>query len=374
MNLPTRVVQAVRPQASPGVMAGAAAVAATFTATPFLLPDIAGRLSVDIGDTGLLSSAQVGSFAVASFLAGRVLRPRRRLHYGALILVGLATLASALSPTFELLLATRVVAGLGLGALSWIAWADATRFTRGIGDVAAIAPLTAAIASPPLGWLAEVGGYPWVYTALAVLTLGSAVLPVDFGELPRIGRRVSKSRSNRLLLAALLVMSLGGSSVFVFSGAAGIEVHGMTTTSLSWALSLNAVTGVLATRFTAPSRTGGLWLVGTATAALCLGLVGSPLIFYAAMALWGFAFWMGVPVVFGMLAAKSNSPSERVGDAQAAMATGRIFGPLVGGLALGLGQFGGLSIVGAAIIALAGVSIALVERNRARNPVHGPQS
>lgn len=71
-TLPTRVIQAVRPQASPGVIAGAAVVAATFAATPFLLPDVSRRLSIDLGLTGLLSVAQVGSFAAASFLAGRL--------------------------------------------------------------------------------------------------------------------------------------------------------------------------------------------------------------------------------------------------------------------------------------------------------------
>lgn len=368
MNLPTRVVQAVRPEASPGVMAAAAVAAATFAATPFLLPDIAVRLSVDIGDTGLLSTAQVGSFAVASFLAGRVLTPRRRLHYGSLMLVGVATLGSALAPTFWLLLVTRVVAGLGLGLLTWIAWADATRFARGIGDVAAIAPLTATIASPPLGWLIELGGYPWVFTALATLALAAAVLPVDFADLPRIGRNVSSSKSNRLLLAALLVMSLGGSSIFIFSGAAGITVHGMTATGIAWALSLNAVAGVIATRLTARARTGGLWLAGTAGAALSLGLIGSPPLFYGAMAVWGFAFWMGVPQVFRLLVAKSNMPSERIGDAQAAMAAGRVFGPVVGGIALAGGEFARLSFVGAAIMLTASFTVIGVESYRDRPP------
>ena len=145
-TLPTRVIQAVRPQASPGVIAGAAVVAATFAATPFLLPDVSTRLGVDIGTTGLMSVAQVGSFAAASFFAGRLFRPRRRLHYGSLVLVAVASTASALAPGFAVLLGARVLAGLGMGTITWIAWADATRFPRGLGDVAAVAPVTATIA------------------------------------------------------------------------------------------------------------------------------------------------------------------------------------------------------------------------------------
>lgn len=359
-------MQAVRPQASPGVMAGAAVVAATFAATPFLLPDVASRLSLDIGETGLLSSAQVGSFAVASFLSGRVLRPRKRLHYGSLLLIGLSTLGSALAPTFILLVLTRVAAGFGLGMLTWIAWADATRFSRGIGEVAVVAPLTATLASPPLGWLTEIGGYPWVFTALAMLAFAASFARVDFGDLPRVGRNVSGSRSNRFLLLTLLVLSLGGSSVFIFSGAAAIAVHGMSATMLAWALSINAITGVIATRHKAKPGKAGYWLVGTAASALVIGVFSSPWIFFAALAVWGFAFWMAIPAIFELLAQKSRIPSERIGDAQAAMAVGRVLGPVVGGLALGAGRFDRLSAVGAGAILLAAIAVGIIESYRLR--------
>lgn len=347
-------------------MAGAAVVAATFAATPFLLPDVAGRLSVDIGDTGLLSAAQVGSFAVASFLSGRVLRPRRTLHYGALAVIGLATFGSALASSFLVLLATRLIAGFGLGMITWIAWADATRFARGIGDVAAVAPLTAALASPPLGWLTELGGYPWVFTALGTLTFAALFAPVDFAELPRVGRNVSESRSNRLLLGTLLVLSMGGSSVFIFSGATAIQVHGLSPALLSWALSLNAIMGVIATRRTPRPGMAGLWLLGTAAGALVIGIISSSIVFFVALAVWGFAFWMAVPAIFELLAQKSRMRSERVGDAQAAMAVGRVFGPVLGGLALGAGMFARLSIVGASVLLIAALTVIIIERHRIR--------
>jgi len=371
MTLPTRVIQAVRPQASSGVIAGAAVVAATFSATPFLLPDVADRLSADIGSTGLLSTAQVGSFALASFFAGRFFRPRRRLHYGSLLLVAGSTFGSALAPGFGVLLATRILAGLGLGTITWIAWADATRFPRGLGDVAAVAPLTATIASPLIGWLTENGGYPLVFTALGVLAVAALALPVGFGDLPRVGRNVSGSRSNRVLLGALLVLSVGGSSVFIFSAAAAQAIHGLTPITVSWALSLNAITGVVATRRRARGGTAGFWLLATAASALVIGLFGSSPVFFLAMALWGFGFWMAVPAVLRMLTDRSNYPGERMGDAQAAMATGRVFGPIVGGLALGAGQFARLSIVGSAVIVASVLVVVLVERYRLTLPETG---
>jgi DHA1 family inner membrane transport protein len=347
-------------------MAGAAVVAATFAATPFLLPEVARELSIDIGTTGLLSTAQVGSFAIASFFAGRLFRPRRRLHYGALGLVALATMASAFAPSFAVLLATRVAAGLGLGTITWIAWADATRFTRGIGEVAAIAPITATVASPLIAWLIEVGSYPFVFGALATAAVAAIFLPVDFGNLPRIGRNVSGSRSNRVLLAALGILSIGGSSVFIFTGAAALDVQGLTPVTLSWALSLNALSGVFATRRKARNGTAGLWLLGTVGPAAVVGSIVSAPLFFVVIALWGYAFWMAVPAILGLIAERSLNPSERMGDAQAAMAAGRVFGPVMGGLALGAGQFTRLSITGAAVMAVAALIVGVVEWHRAR--------
>jgi predicted MFS family arabinose efflux permease len=364
MTLPARLIQSVRPQASPGVMAGAAVVAATFAATPFLLPEISARLSIDIGLTGLLSTAQVGSFGLASFFAGRLLRPRRRYHYGALGLVALATAASVMAPTFPLLLGTRVVAGLGMGTLTWIAWAEATRFPRGMGDVAAVAPVTATIASPIIAWIVETGGFRWVFAALCLAALSATLLPVDFGDLPRIGRSMSGSRSNRMLLAALFILSVGGSSVFIFSGATAEAVQGLSPVTISWALSLNAITGVVATRLQTRRGWAWFWILATATAALTIGTIASAALFFLAMALWGFSFWMAVPAVLKLLADRSLSPSERMGDAQASMAAGRVFGPLVGGFVLGIGSFASLSVVGALVMTVAAAVVGGVEAYR----------
>jgi DHA1 family inner membrane transport protein len=186
-----------------------------------------------------------------------------------------------------------------------------------------------------------------------------------------VGRNVSGSRSNRVLLGALLVLSVGGSSVFIFSAAAAQAIHGLTPITVSWALSLNAITGVMATRRRARRGTAGFWLLATAASALVIGLFGSSPVFFLAMALWGFGFWMAVPAVLRMLTDRSDYPGERMGDAQAAMATGRVFGPIVGGLALGAGQFARLSIVGSAVIVASVLVVVLVERYRLTLPETG---
>ncbi len=366
MTLPLRALQAVRPQASSGVIAGAAVVAAVFSSTPFLLPDVSDRLNITLGITGALSTAQVASFALASFLAGRLFRPRRSLHYGGLVLIAVACTASALAPNFPILVATRVLSGLGMGTLTWIAWADATRFSKGIGEVAAVAPITAAVASPMIGWLIERGGYPWVFSALAVISLVALVFRVDFGDLPRVGRTMSSSKTNRLLLTAMLFLTLGGSAIFVFAGAIGEALIGISPVTLAWALSLNAIAGVLGTRVTARRGKAGIWLAGAAFSALALGNVDATAAFFIAMVVWGFAFWVVVPAVFHLLAARSLTPSERIGDAQALMAVGRVLGPVIGGIAVAGGNFSRLSSVGALAMFIASGIVIVVEAARRR--------
>lgn len=370
MTLPARLVQAVRPNASPGLLGGAALVAAVFAATPFLLPDVAVRVGVPLGVTGLLSTGQVGSFALAAFLAGRLFRPSRRFHFLGLALVAVASLGAALTADFTVLVATRVLSGLGLGLLTWVAWAESTRFQSGLFEVAAVAPLTAVVVSPLWGWLIGLAGYRLVFAVLTVFALAAYLLPIDFGDLPRIGRRVSGSRSNRVLLVALLVLSMGGSAVFVFSAAAGAEVHGLTPLAVASGLSINALTGFAATRLRATTRRAGIWMGFTALSALTFGIVGSPWVFFSVMVLWGFAFWMAIPAVFTLLAQKSLTPSERIGDAQAMMAVGRVFGPILGGIALGAGQFDRLSLVGGAVMTMASVAVAMVSRYRSRQVIH----
>jgi DHA1 family inner membrane transport protein len=76
--------------------------------------------------------------------------------------------------------------------------------------------------------------------------------------------------------------------------------------------------------------------------------------------LWGFAFWMAVPGVFGALADRSANPADRAGDAQAVMAGGRVIGPLVGGVILDVVGTPWLGVVGGGLIIAAGLVVLTV--------------
>jgi DHA1 family inner membrane transport protein len=352
------------------VLAAAGTVALAFAATPFLVPEIASELHVRLGTAGLLSAFQVGGFAAATFLAGRLLRPQAAIHKIGLVATGITHLLCVVAPEFWMVLVLQLLAGIGMGFMTWLSWSEATRHRRGLADVAAVAPLVAAFSSPLLSWLAGLGSYRVVFGLVGAVTLLIALIPAHYGELPAIGRNVSDSKTNRILLGALFLLMLAGSAVFVFAAAAGREVAGLSPVVVSIAFSLNALVGVVATRFTAKPGTAWLWLAATGLGALGVGLSGSPIVYIVAMIGWGFVFWMGVPAVFLLLADRSLSPAERVGDAQSLMALGRVIGPIAGGILLGAGAFDRLSIVGAVGLVTGALVVGGVELARIRLAPH----
>jgi predicted MFS family arabinose efflux permease len=345
-------------------------VALAFAATPFLVPEIAAELDVRLGSAGLLSTFQVGGFAATTFLAGRLLRPQASMHRIGLIATGVAHLFSAVAPEFWQVLALQLLAGIGMGFLTWLSWSEATRHRRGLADVAAVAPLVAAFSSPLLSWLTGIGSYHAVFGLVGATTVAIALIPAHYGELPAIGRNVSDSKTNRILLVALFLLMLFSSAVFVFAAAAGREIAHLSPLVVSIAFSLNALLGVVATRFAAKPGTAWMWLGATALGALGVGLFASPVVYMISMIGWGFVFWRGLPAIFILLSDRSLSPAERVGDAQSLMALGRVFGPIIGGSLLGAGEFARLSVVGAIGLVAAALVVGVVETARLRLAPH----
>ena len=126
-------------------------------------------------------------------------------------------------------------------------------------------------------------------------------------------------------------------------------------------LSLNALASIPSARYQGPRPLGGLWLLGPALCAVVMGTTTSGPVFLAALTFWGFSFWMAVPAVFGLLARRSRYPAERAGDAQAVMATGRVIGPLLGGLVLNAASATVIGLVGGAIVAAGALAVVAVE-------------
>lgn len=371
MFLPTKLLYSLRDRAPIGLVAAGAAVAAMFGATPFLIPELAAHFDVSEGFAGGITVTQVGAFAVASVLLPRYLSPSEALlkqgGWGLL----LANVASVFAPTFPVLLAIRALAGASAGTLTWIAWADAMRQPRSMARLAATGPVTALVSAPLLSVVAEFGHRP-VYVLLTLTGVPILLARTELGVGAKPTRKVSRSRSNRILLAALFLQVFAGSALFIYAAVAAREELGMSPVVASFGFSLNALGGLIGARLSATHRRPGLWLATSGLAAFLTVAGGHEFWYFAGLFWWGLAFWMGIPGVMTMLAERSLEPGERAGDAQGVMAFGRAVGPVLGGAFVDADAFRNLAIVVGLGMTTSGLTITAVQEGREHLPPTKP--
>lgn len=367
---PVRVFFALRKDPQLGSLAAIVAVSALFAATPFVIPAVALEYNVSMGRSGLLSAAQVGGFALTVFVAGRRLRTHRSYLVGGAIAASVLNLLSAFAPTFEILLVLRVLAGAAAGLLVWLAWSKAMQSSGALRDVASAGPVTVLVAAPILAFAAADGGPSAVYILLAVVSLPAALLPADFIGYRTERRGLSPSRSNVVLLVALGMSTLAGSSLFVFGAAIGADV-GLGTFVVSLGFSGNALAGLIAARRVAGDKPEAVWIFGTAVCAALVAFGGNAVLFLVGITLWGFFFWMATPTILRSIALWSLVPDERVGDAQSSMALGRALGPAIGSTLVAGSSYravGTMAVAGLVASALTVLGVSIYRRDR--TPTH----
>ena len=355
---PARALGAIKPTASPGLLLSSSAIAATFTATPFVIAEATDRFGVGIGVAALLSTAQVAGFTVANLVGNRRFHASASLARVNMAVFALANLASAFTPWFPLLIALRTVSGSAMGLLTWIAWADSATDGKRRGEIAAIGPLAAAIAAPALGLLAGAGGLSAMYGALAVVAGVGLLRPthVAANEISKV-RNPIQTPGVRWVLLAMGLTTGAGSAVFVFARVIAQDNLAMTGFATSIAISINALAGIPSARFAGRRRFPGVWITLTGICAFLLTQATASWQFTAILAVWGLSFWSATPEVFSLLADRSVYPSDRVGDAQAVMAMGRVLGPTLGGVVIAATSF---TVLGwAALIVLVGAGLAV---------------
>lgn len=369
MFAPLRLLIALRTKGGIGLLAATAASTVVFVATPFLIGPISAEFGVSIGLAATASTAQLAGFVLATALAPRVAHPDRKAALIAISVLVASNVASSLAPIFGVFALTRSVAGFALGLIAWLAWHEAFGDGERMKDVAVVGPLVGAVASPAMGWLASRHDLDAVYLVLA----GICLLPLVFPMHPAPadpgtgGPRHRPTRGALAILVGLGLLTLGGSSVFVLAATIGKAEAGMTAVAVSLAYGLNSVAGIPASRLTPARARPGLWLATTAGAAALLATATNGVVFTAAIAWWGFSFWMGVPAAFNLLAAKSRYPSERAGDAQSVMALGRVIGPVLGGVLFEAGSTAALGLVAGALMAASALIMFVVDK-RAADP------
>ncbi len=375
MQVPVRLVTVLRPHVHGAVLAAVGVATVVFSASPFLIDEVADHYRLGLSSAALISTAQLGGFGLASFGAGRILAGRRHVFLLAALVLVAANLVSALVPPFPVLIGLRVSAGLAMGVTSWMAWALVFGDEAETSEVSMVGPMVGIVAAPIIAPVVELGGISATYLMLsgwAVLPLAAAWL-LSMPEAP--SARVAASTADGdgssvradkvrhrpvpaafMILVGLALFSAGGSSVWMFTAVFG-EERGISVNVLAWAYSANAVAGVVSARWPRDRGPAGVWFGGTGALALLVCGYPNPTAQLVAMTLWGFFFWMGLPAAFSLLAARSRYPEERAGDAQAYLAAGRVLGPTIGGLTLDYGGATVLGFVAAALMISAGLML-----------------
>lgn len=366
MQVPVKLLNAARPSVSPVVLATIGSSTAIFTATPFLLRPLADEFGVTVGAVGLISTGQLAGFVVGSWGAGRYLRPVRWLFI-TLVMIGVASnLASALASSLEVLAITRAGSGVSLGLAAWFAWQDAFGNAQKTGDVAVVGPLVGVALPPLITLMVNAAGYRMLFIAMAIVSAA----PLLFARsVPRVDRlrphrtRHAATRGAQAMLLALMLVTLGGSSVFVYAAAIGTDLNDLSPLTVSLCFSANALVSIPAAKWKGRRGSAGMWFGFTALLALLMPSVHVAGVFVVCLVVWGVCFFMGIPAAFGLLASRSRFAQERAGDAQAVMALGRVFGPLVGGSFFAAGQTTIMGIAAASIMGCAAALMLYVDRD-----------
>ncbi len=361
MQVPVRLTALVRPSVPVGVLLASGFSAVVLSATPFLLDLVSDHYRLGRSTAALIGASQLSGFMVGSWGAGRWLRPRRRFFVAALVAAMVANLGSALLPPFAALVALRLVSGVALGVLTWLAWVRVFGEKRGMADIAVMGPLTGVFAGPLIAVVGGSSGAAGLFGLLGVC----AVIPLlrnrdatinGTDAMPTDRRRTRPVPAAAVILIALGLFTLGGSAVFSHAVVLGTERTGLSIGVIGMLFSGNAIASIPATRWPWSRGWPGPWIAATGICAVVLATATSPMVFGAAVVLWGFFFWMATPAAFTVLAERSAHPGDRAGDAQAVMAGGRVVGPLLGGLVLDrlgtteLGLVGGSIMVAAASV------------------------
>ncbi len=363
-----------------------------------LLPEIAGDLGITIPQAGMLITGfAVGMLIGAPTLAILTLRWRRkRAMIAFLLLFAASHVISALTTSYEVLLATRVAGAFvyagfwAVGASTAMALVPADRRGRAMSIVAGGLTVATVIGLPAGAWIGQHLGWRGSFWAVAGLTLVAvvavliAVPEVRPTERPRVRTELRGLATPRLWLsyAMTAVSTAALLGTFSYLAAMLIETTGLDpfwVPAVLLTYGLGALIGIALGGRVADARPIGLLAIGfsglviiSALLALNEAHVAPVVILVFLLGLVGFGTNPALNSrVFGIAPA---APTLAVAGNVSAFNVGISVGPWLGGLALtaGLG-YPAVAWIGAglAVIALLllGVEVGTRSRRTDRSPV-----
>lgn len=344
-----------------------------------LLPAISAELDVTLGAAGLLTSAfAVGMIVGAPAMAAFARRwPPRLALILCLLVFAVAHVVGAITPSFDVLLLTRVVSAVANAGFLAVALTTATalvpsdRKGRALSillsgtTVATVAGVPAgALLGTAMGWRATF----WAIAALGVLALLGLARGIshdrsDAGHTgtasPPLGAELRILATPRLLLTMVVGALINGGTFAAFTFLAPVVtgVAGLGDAWVSGALVLfgaGSFLGVTVAGHLSDRRPGVVLAVGgpllLASWIVASTVAAHPVALLASVFVQGvLSFGVGSTVIARVLYAASGAPTMGGSYATAALNTGAALGPVLGALALadGAGPLAPFSVAAA---------------------------
>ena len=350
-----------------------------------LLPEMSASLGVSPSQIGLLVTVFAFTVVLSSapLTALTVRVPRHTMMVTILAVLGVSNLLTALAPTYELVLVTRVLGGLAHGLF----WAMVPAYAAHLVDRAHIARAVsitlaggtlALVLGVPLGTvLGQAVGWRWAFAAIAIaLFIGVLAVirwlpPVDRDEAVRTdaaSRRDPTTVAVGLLCVTVAIVMIGNYTFYTYIAPYLIDRLGVAPEYLSavlFAIGAAGALGLLLAGTVFGNRTSIGLVIGLAATAAGVGIaaVATDLLWVslAGIVLWGLAFGLVPPLLQTRLL---HTASARIRDTASAFYTtafnlGIGGGALIGALLL---DWQGLSSLPVAtiVLVLAGLVVVLI--------------
>jgi DHA1 family inner membrane transport protein len=375
--------------------AAAFAIGTTEFVVVGLLPRISTDLGVAVSTSGLLVTGYAAGVAVGGILLTLLTRrtPRRTLMTVLMALFAAGHLVMAVAPTFELLLAARIVtaschgAFFGVGAVVAAGLVTADRRSRAIALMFGGLTVATVVGVPAGTLLGQVAGWRAPFLAVAVLAAVAAVavarlLPVP-AEVPRV-ESTPAAGARRALVAALATTVLGWGSqfvVFAFLSAYLLDVTGFGSLAVTGMLLVFGIASAIG------NAVGGRASDAAPRTAVAVTLVvlGAVLVVFALLAhhrwatvgtvfVWGIAGFALVPALQSRVLAVTGEASVLASTLNiAAFNVGIAAGSGLGAVLVDRGHLAVTPFVAAAIAAVA-VPVSLLAAPRPQPATPAPQT
>lgn len=321
---------------------------------PFLMGALIDHRGLAPAAAGLLGSVELAGLAVASIgLAGLFSRGRRKGWI--LVSLGVAALGHGLSVLdfgYEVLIASRAIAGVGEGGLvagGMAAAAGARNPARLFATVGLVQGLLFAIWMLVTPFLIGGFGANGVFAVLAIATLMIAPVTAWVPDAPRAAEPTSATETPSqmriyawLAITALVTLGVGQTAVFVFVERLGLR-SGLSAEAIGIVLAVGALVGMAGSGAAvwAGARFGSVRpvVIGLATYvffAVAMIHVAHPVVFTGSNLGFGFVYSFFYPYIMGALAALDRT-GRWTATAVGVSTLGVALGPVLGGVLIGIG-------------------------------------